>query len=316
MRSRAFTVLSASPVTTAFSLQSSSSTTACMNSSLTRTELFAFWYWIECESMPSRSMSKPASRSARALRSSSALHQMNSSRSGWSASRMTILAARRVLPPELCVTTELHEILVDIVHREVVGRSLAGLAPSRPSGRSRHRSTNLAERGPATAQGTGRRAHARGTGSSSSASAQRQYGESARRKRWSAVDFQTRSQLLRDVRQDPLRLERRSHPSAPPQRRARRCLRSETKPTSLANRRTPSPPTMRTTWTGRLPYAARRSSMRPIVEGIPTDRQQTMHVAGEVSNSPSRAADTHCRHAHQPRTDRRGMPREPKPGSS
>src|SRR5918999_3422789 len=74
-----------------------------MNSSVTRTELFAFWYWMECESLPSRSMSKPASRRARALRSSIALHQMKSRTSGWSALRMTILAARRVLPPDLMV---------------------------------------------------------------------------------------------------------------------------------------------------------------------------------------------------------------------
>ena len=30
-----------------------------MNSSVTRTELLAFWYWIEWLSAPSRSMSKP-----------------------------------------------------------------------------------------------------------------------------------------------------------------------------------------------------------------------------------------------------------------
>ena len=77
-----------------------------MNSSVTRTELFAFWYWIEWLSLPSRSMSKPASRSARALRSSMALHQMKSSMSGWSTLRMTILAARRVLPPDLIVPAD------------------------------------------------------------------------------------------------------------------------------------------------------------------------------------------------------------------
>ena len=65
MRSRAFTVLIGSPVVTALRFQSRSSTTACMNSSVTRTELLAFWYWIEWLSLPSRSMSKPASRSAR-----------------------------------------------------------------------------------------------------------------------------------------------------------------------------------------------------------------------------------------------------------
>ena len=51
-------------------------------------------------------MSKPASRSTRALRSSFDLHQMNSSTSGWSTLRMTILAARRVLPPLLMVPAE------------------------------------------------------------------------------------------------------------------------------------------------------------------------------------------------------------------
>src|SRR5215218_5031541 len=80
--------------------------TACMNASVTRTELFAFWYWIEWLSLPSRSMSNPASRRARALRSSTALHQMKSSTSGWSTFRMTILAARRVFPPDLIVPAE------------------------------------------------------------------------------------------------------------------------------------------------------------------------------------------------------------------
>ena len=51
-------------------------------------------------------MSKPASASTRALRSSSALHQMKSSMSGWSTLRITILAARRVLPPDLIVPAE------------------------------------------------------------------------------------------------------------------------------------------------------------------------------------------------------------------
>src|SRR3954464_5475462 len=106
IRSRALSVLIGSPVCTAFSVQSRSSTTACMKSSVTRTELLAFWYWIEWLSLPSRSMSKPASRSTRALRSSMALHQMKSSMSGWSALRMTILAARLVLPPDLMVPAD------------------------------------------------------------------------------------------------------------------------------------------------------------------------------------------------------------------
>src|SRR6059058_6067297 len=51
-------------------------------------------------------MSKPACSRTRALRSSLALHQMNSSTSGWSTSRTTIFAARRVLPPDLIVPAE------------------------------------------------------------------------------------------------------------------------------------------------------------------------------------------------------------------
>src|SRR3954462_4733069 len=99
-------VWTVSPVVTALRFQSRSSTTACMNASVTRTELFAFWYWIEWLSLPSRSMSKPASRNARALRSSTALHHTKSSMSGWSTSRITILAARRVLPPDLIVPAD------------------------------------------------------------------------------------------------------------------------------------------------------------------------------------------------------------------
>src|SRR5436190_6424099 len=74
-----------------------------MNSSVTRTELLAFWYWIDLKPSPSMDMSKPASRRAAAFSSSLALHQMNSRMSGWSTSRTTILAARRVLPPDLMV---------------------------------------------------------------------------------------------------------------------------------------------------------------------------------------------------------------------
>src|SRR6476620_8716229 len=85
---------------------SAPSSTAFMNSSLTRTELLAFWYWTETMSLPPRSMSKPASRSARILSSSRALVSMNSSMSGWSTSRTTILAARRVAPPLLMVPAE------------------------------------------------------------------------------------------------------------------------------------------------------------------------------------------------------------------
>src|SRR5919112_6097378 len=82
------------------------SSTARMNSSLARTELLAFWYWTDTMSLPPRSMSKPASRSARILSSSRALVSMNSSMSGWSTSSTTIFAARRVAPPLLMVPAE------------------------------------------------------------------------------------------------------------------------------------------------------------------------------------------------------------------
>src|SRR4051795_4402873 len=92
-----------SPVARAVVCHSPPLSTACMNSSVTRTELLAFWYWIEVKPSPSIDMSNPASRSAAALSSSLALHQMNSRMSGWSTSSTTILAARRVLPPDLIV---------------------------------------------------------------------------------------------------------------------------------------------------------------------------------------------------------------------
>src|ERR1700710_2530606 len=82
------------------------SSTARMNSSETRTELLAFWYWTLVMSRPPRSMSKPASRSARILSSSRALVSTNSSMSGWSTSSTTIFAARRVAPPDLMVPAE------------------------------------------------------------------------------------------------------------------------------------------------------------------------------------------------------------------
>src|SRR5947209_19411124 len=90
-----------SPVVRASSCHSPSSSTARMNSSVTRTELFAFWYWIEKKPSPSIDMSKPASRSAAAFSSSCALHQMKSLMSGCSTSSTPILAARLVLPPDL-----------------------------------------------------------------------------------------------------------------------------------------------------------------------------------------------------------------------
>src|SRR5438067_10872224 len=45
IRSRASTVLTVLPVVTAFSSHFLPFTTASMNSSVTRTELLAFWYW-------------------------------------------------------------------------------------------------------------------------------------------------------------------------------------------------------------------------------------------------------------------------------
>src|SRR5215218_10431380 len=101
--SRAWTVLTGVPSTRPVSSHSSSFSTACMNASVTRTELLAFWYWIDVKPSPSIDMSNPASRRAAALSSSLALHQMNSRTSGWSTSRTTIFAARRVLPPDLIV---------------------------------------------------------------------------------------------------------------------------------------------------------------------------------------------------------------------
>src|SRR4051795_10995483 len=102
----ASTVSMTSPVLRPRRPNSLPSSTARMNSSLTRMELLAFWYCTDTMSLPPRSMSKPASRSARILFSSLALVSMNSSTSGWSTSRITILAARRVAPPDLIVPAE------------------------------------------------------------------------------------------------------------------------------------------------------------------------------------------------------------------
>src|SRR3954464_323007 len=104
--SRASTVSITEPSERARRPNSVPSSTARMNSSLTRTELLAFWYWTLVMSLPPRSMSYPASRSARILSSSRALVSTNSSMSGWSTSRTTILAARRVAPPDLIVPAE------------------------------------------------------------------------------------------------------------------------------------------------------------------------------------------------------------------
>ena len=57
IRSRARTVPTTEPSVRAVRFHSSSSSTARMNSSVTRTELLAFWYWIEAQSGESRLMS-------------------------------------------------------------------------------------------------------------------------------------------------------------------------------------------------------------------------------------------------------------------
>src|SRR5256886_12275528 len=103
---RASTRSTTSPVRRASRSNSLPSSTARMNSSDTRTELLAFWYWALTMSLPPRSMSNPASRSTRTFSSSRALVWMNSATSGWSTSRTTILAARRVAPPDLIVPAE------------------------------------------------------------------------------------------------------------------------------------------------------------------------------------------------------------------
>src|SRR5687768_10498192 len=102
----ASTVSMTEPSMRARSPNSAPSSTARMNSSETRTELLAFWYWTLVMSLPPRSMSYPASRRARILFSSRALVSMNSSMSGWSMSRTTIFAARRVAPPDLMVPAD------------------------------------------------------------------------------------------------------------------------------------------------------------------------------------------------------------------
>ena len=103
---RASTRSTTSPVRRASRSNSLPSSTARMNSSDTRTELLAFWYWTLTMSLPPRSMSNPASRSTRTFSSSRALVVMKSATSGWSTSSTTILAARRVAPPDLIVPAE------------------------------------------------------------------------------------------------------------------------------------------------------------------------------------------------------------------
>src|SRR5512141_903968 len=74
-----------------------------MKSSVTRTEWLAFWNCTESYAPPGalKAPSYPASMRAQAFFSSFSLEMMKSRMSGWSTLRMTILAARRVLPPLL-----------------------------------------------------------------------------------------------------------------------------------------------------------------------------------------------------------------------
>src|SRR5918992_1621238 len=125
-RSLASTVSITEPSMRARRPNSVPSSTARMNSSETRTELLAFWYWTLVMSLPPRSMSYPASRSARILSSSRALVSMNSSMSGWSMSRTTILAARRVAPPDLIVPAEASAPRMKLTGPEAVPPPLSG----------------------------------------------------------------------------------------------------------------------------------------------------------------------------------------------
>src|SRR5580700_10960108 len=72
---------------------------ACMNSSVTRTLLLEFCPLIVWYASPLKSELKPAAMSACAFFSSRIFQPMKSEISGWSMSRHTILAARRVVPP-------------------------------------------------------------------------------------------------------------------------------------------------------------------------------------------------------------------------
>ena len=56
-RSRAGIVLTTAPSVRAVRFQSAPASAASMNASVTRTELFAFWYWIELQSAESSDMS-------------------------------------------------------------------------------------------------------------------------------------------------------------------------------------------------------------------------------------------------------------------
>src|SRR5882757_1130352 len=73
---RALIVSTTVPSLRAVRFQSASASTASMNASETRTELLAFWYWIDAQSGESSDMSYPAASRTRAFSSSCALHQM------------------------------------------------------------------------------------------------------------------------------------------------------------------------------------------------------------------------------------------------
>src|SRR3954465_7637542 len=103
---RAPSVSTTAPSVRAVRPHSPPDSTASMNASVTRTELLAFWYWIDAQSGESSDMSYPAASRTRAFSSSFCLHQVHSWMSGWSTSRTTIFAARRVLPPDLIVPAD------------------------------------------------------------------------------------------------------------------------------------------------------------------------------------------------------------------
>src|SRR5881396_1351495 len=63
--SRALTVSTTDPSVRAVRFQSPFSSAASMNASVTRTELLAFWYWIDAQSDESSDMSYPIDSSAR-----------------------------------------------------------------------------------------------------------------------------------------------------------------------------------------------------------------------------------------------------------
>src|SRR6267378_478510 len=90
-----------SPVVRSVVLQVPPEPSASMNRSGTRTELFEFWPETVAYASPLKSDEKPACTSAATLRSSRTFHWMKSMISGWSRSSTTILAARRVVPPDL-----------------------------------------------------------------------------------------------------------------------------------------------------------------------------------------------------------------------